>query len=118
MEIFFSLAFSMHLNLSSNFNEVHPHIRIENNDNNNVFGLYQNSNGDPAVYSGWKIGEKYYVDLGVTFWESVKGGWIHPWFRGGYKINDHINIFTSPVVEYDENNQSEVGGLIGIEFTL
>ena len=116
MEIFFSLAFSMHLNLSSNFNEVHPHIRIENN--NNIFGLYQNSNDDLAVYSGWKIGEKYYVDLGVTFWESVKGGWIHPWFRGGYKINDHINIFTSPVVSYDENNQSEVGGLIGIEFTL
>lgn len=116
MEFLLSLALSMHLGTEGNFNEVHPHFRVKNN--HIVSGLYLNSMNNAAGYLGVNFEKnKFYVDLGVTLAPSDIDV-FKPWLRAGYKFNDHINVFTAPVLEYNINDNLNSGGLIAIEFTL
>lgn len=116
MEFLLSVALSMHLGTEGNFNEVHPHFRVKNN--HIISGLYINSDNNPAAYFGVNLEKnKFYVDLGGTLAPGEKTP-IKPWLRAGYKFNNHINIFTAPVLEREDNNNLNSGGLIAIEFTL
>lgn len=118
MDLILSLALSTHLNLVSDLNEVHPHIRVH--DEHIIAGAYVNSNGDPAVYAGFTSDkystDKFFAEYGVSIWQSYGGGKIHPFARVGYKLNKHVDIWASPAIEYLNNGDTNAGAVLAIEF--
>ena len=49
----FLIAISMHVGLENNYNEIHPQIRC--NKENNIYGVFYNSEKNIS----WFIGKKY-----------------------------------------------------------
>ena len=96
----FMLAFTMHLGLDSDYNNIHPHIRCEKD--NLISGVYYNSEDNISSYiglqhKGFEIG----LVSGYTYNNIV------PMIR--YKKN---NWFITPSIE----KNGKKGFVLGLEF--
>lgn len=108
-ELTFAIAFSSHLGLAGDYNEVHPHIRLSNG--GFIVGAYLNSESRISPYAGWRFEHRQaYAELGIV------GGYaknpVFPYVRVGYDFNDHVGVFIAPAYEYP----STVGAVVGVEF--
>jgi hypothetical protein len=102
----FALALSLHLGLEGDYNEIHPHIRY--NEQNYIAGVYYNSESRISFYAGkrWE-----YKDFGLEA-GAVTGyshGDVIPYGRATYK-----NFYVAPALEGDDT----VGAVIGYELKL
>jgi hypothetical protein len=115
MDILFGLALSTHLGLNNEYNEIHPNVRLQQDQF--IAGAYYNSVDRISFYGGYRLEPT--DRLGVEF-SLVTGypayGELAPMVRGTYDINDNVRIFAAPTTEmYDENN---IGTVLGIEFLI
>ena len=100
----FALALSLHIGLEGDYNEIHPHIRYNNE--NYIAGVYYNSESNISTYAGkrWE-----YNDFGVEL--GAVTGYIDqpllPYARVTYN-----NFFIAPAHEVDKTT----GAVIGYEF--
>ena len=98
-----ALAVSLHLGLEGNYNEVHPHIRY--NEQNYITGAYYNSESNISFYAGkrWKYND-FGLEAGAV--TGYSAGDVIPYGRATYK-----NFFVAPAVEGDDT----IGTVIGYE---
>ena len=99
-----ALAFSLHLGLEGDYNEIHPHIRY--NEQNYIAGAYYNSESNISFYAGkrWEHNRFGFEAGAVT---GYSGGDVLPYGRVTYN-----NLFISPAIEKPDN----VGLVVGYEF--
>ena len=102
------VALSLHIGLEGDYNNIHPHVRCDIN-NNTIAGAYYNSEENISFYVGKKI-PIYNVELEVGLVTGYSGADIAPMLRV-----KKGNWFMSPTYETTSNN---VGLVFGYEFKL
>jgi len=115
MDIILGLAITTHLGLAGTYNEVHPHVRL--NQNNYIAGAYYNSVENLSLYAGrrWEYGDFGLEATAVTGYNEF--GKIVPKARATYDLSDNITIFVGPAGEnYD--NVTKLGAVIGLEIVF
>jgi hypothetical protein len=98
-----ALAFSLHLGLNEDYNQVHPHIRY--NEQNYIAGAYYNSERNVSFYLG-KRWEYNGIGLEAGAVTGYSGGDVLPYGRATYE-----NFFVSPAIETPDT----VGVVLGYE---
>ena len=101
----FALALSLHIGLEGDYNEIHPHIRY--NEQNYIAGAYYNSMNRVSFYAGkrWEHNQ-FGFELGaVTGYDEIMP--VAPYARATYN-----NLFIAPAPENGKNT----GVVIGYEF--
>lgn len=100
-----ALGLSLHLGLEDDYNEIHPHIRYQ--EERFIGGAYYNSLEKVSTYIGYRIefGDYGLEIAGVTGYPEAD---VVPYVRGTYK-----NVFIAPALEDDKT-----GIVIGYEFKL
>ena len=105
MEILTSIALSLHLGFEGDYNAIHPHIRLQ--EQQYIAGLYYNSESNISPYVGYRL---EYNDFGLEY--GAVGNYSHadiaPYVRGTYK-----NFFVAPGIENDK-----VGIVFGIDVPI
>ena len=97
-----ALGISLHLGLTQNYNEIHPHIRWS--EQGYIAGAYYNSVENVSAYAGyrWEFGDFGLEAAAVTGYPE---GDIVPFGRATYK-----NFFVAPAME-----EGTVGAVLGYE---
>ena len=115
MDILYGLALSLHLGLEGDYNSIHPHVRLTQD--NYIAGAYYNSIDNLSVYAGkrWEYGDFGLEATVVTGYDEF--GIIIPMARATYDLSDNHTIFVAPAGE-TYNNVSSLGIVVGLEFTL
>ena len=111
------VALSLHIGLEGDYNNIHPHVRCDIN-NNTIVGAYYNSEKNISFYVGKKIPmyylgtshQIYNVELEVGLVTGYSGADIAPML-----LVKKGNWFMSPAYETTSNN---VGLVFGYEFKL
>ena len=114
MDIIWALALSTHLGMQGDYNEVHPHVRLE--DNGYIAGAYYNSMERMSLYAGHRF-ESGNAGLELALVTGYNEfGAIAPYVRGTYNIGK-MRMFIAPAGEkwYGETN---IGAVIGIVFKI
>ena len=104
MDFIFALAVSQHFFFENNYNEIHPHFRVEYE--NVIGGVYYNSLGEVSVYAGTR---REFGEFGLD--TALVSGYrnnLVPYVRGTYK-----DWFVSPAFEGET-----LGLVVGYEFVL
>jgi hypothetical protein len=105
LEILTSIALSLHLGFEGDYNAIHPHIRLQ--EQQYIAGLYYNSESNISPYVGYRL---EYNDFGLEY--GAVGNYSHadiaPYVRGTYK-----NFFVAPGIENDK-----VGIVFGIDIPI
>ena len=98
-----ALGISLHLGLANDYNEIHPHVRYNNQ--NYIAGAYYNSESRISTYVGrrWETGKFGFEAGAVTGYPQAD---VMPFVRGTYD-----NFFVAPALEGDDT----VGAVIGYE---
>lgn len=112
MDIILALALTTHVNLNSEFNEFHPHFRIQHN--SFIAGSFTNSLEVPSVYVGMtsNITQRLSVEYGATTgYNDIQQ--VVPFGRLVYQTTDHTQVFLAPAVENDRRVNH--GLILGIE---
>lgn len=109
-----ALAFSHHINMNNEFNEIHPHIRYARDWF--IAGAYLNSDGDVSTYVGgrWEYGRAF-IEAGGAFGYEFAA--VAPYMRVGYDLTDDIGVFAAPAYEIWAG-EGNLGLVIGVEFTF
>jgi hypothetical protein len=107
-EIAFAVAFSAHVGLAGDYNEIHPHIRVSNG--GFIAGVFYNSESRVSPYAGYRFEHRQaYAELGLV------GGYlknpVFPYFRVGYDFSDNLSVFAAPAYEHPQT----VGAVVGLE---
>lgn len=115
MDILYGLAFSSHLGLNGDYNDVHPQIRIEHD--RFIAGAYYNSEERVSFYGGYRFEpmDNVGVELGAVNGYPAIGG-VVPYIRGTYDSGS-TRFFIAPGAE-KRQGETTVGAVIGIEFLL
>ena len=114
-EPFLALALSTHLGLSAEYNEIHPHFRLHND--NKIVGVYHNSIDNISLYAGHRIELNEKIGIEIVAATGYPIAPIVPFIRTTYDVNNKLKLFTTPVWEgYD--NHLNPGILLGIEIKL
>ena len=115
MDLIWALAFTTHLGLSKDYNEIHPHIRFY--EDGAIAGAYYNSVERISFYTGYRLEyEEFGAEVAIaTGYPGV--GPIAPYIRGTYDTGN-IRYFISPAIESYGNNNSDVGVVLGIELQI
>ncbi len=112
-----SLAFTTHLGFQGTPELLHPHIRYEQDDN--ITGLFLNSEGTVSAYHGIKqTWGKNSVELAVV--TGYKAESILPYVRFVHDMGDNTTFFVTPAVELFTTNagvHENIGIVFGIELT-
>ena len=105
------IALSLHLGLDGSYNQIHPYVRMQN-ENNIIAGAYYNSENRVSGYLGYEleVTEKVSVDLGIVSGYSSQD--ILPMARVTYDDK----IFIAPAIEYSNEEVDKFGVVIGIQF--
>ncbi|WP_439150811.1 hypothetical protein [Sulfitobacter sp.] len=111
MSLTLAIAFSHHIGLAADYNEVHPSVRYTRDWF--IAGAYLNSEGSVSPY----VGARY--DLGKAYIEAgIVGGYeytaVAPYARAGYEITDHVSVFIAPAYEVPDR----LGVVVGMEFAF
>lgn len=113
MELLFGLALSTHLGLSQDYNEIHPHIRLEQD--GWIAGSYYNSESILSYYGGHRIEyEEFGLEIGLTTGYDDFGN-IVPFVRGTYSVNENTQLFIAPAPEKIDSTTT-IGAVVGTEF--
>jgi hypothetical protein len=114
MDLLIGLALSTHLSLAGDYNEIHPHVRLENE--YIATGMYYNSIGNTSLYFGLheSLTDKISVEGGVVSGYDSFGSVI-PYARIVYEVNDEVDMFITPTAE-KRRNTINTGVVIGFEF--
>lgn len=121
MDILFGLALSTHLGLSNEYNEIHPHVRLQQDQF--IAGAFYNSESKLSLYGGTRLetndfGIENYsnfgLELGLTSGYDDFG--IVPFARGTYSINENTQLFLAPAPEKNSVNEINLGAVFGTEF--
>lgn len=114
MDIFWALALSSHLGLQGDYNNVHPHVRLE--ENSFITGAYYNSEERVSVYAGFRFEpiDNAGIELGFVNGYPALGGVI-PYARGTYDFNENTRVFVAPGGEV-RHGETTIGAVIGIEY--
>lgn len=113
MDLLFGLALSTHLSLAGDYNEIHPHVRLENE--HVATGIYYNSIGNTSVYFGLheSLTDKILVEGGVVSgYDSFNPVILYA--RIVYEVNDTVDMFITPTAENRRNNLN-LGIVLGVE---
>jgi hypothetical protein len=107
----FAIAFSYHIGLAGEYNEVHPSVRCAKDWF--IAGAYLNSENTISPY----VGARYeWNDAWIE--GGIVGGYpyvdVVPYGRVGYSITDTVSLFTAPAYEVP----GTLGVAVGIEFTF
>lgn len=122
MELLFGLALSTHLGLNNDYNEIHPHLRIENDFW--IGGAYYNSDSAVSIYGGTRIEpnilgiegyENFGLELGLTTGYDDLGK-IIPFGRGTYTLNENSTLYLAPAAERNADESLNFGAVVGTEF--
>lgn len=112
MDILYGLALTMHLGLEGSYNQLHPHVRLEQN--NFIAGAYLNSEKNISPYAGMKYNYKnVFAEGGIVGGYSEVGDVI-PYARLGYNMSDNTAIFVAPAVE-KTSGETNIGAVLGFE---
>ena len=112
MDILLGLAVSQHLNFHYDYNQIHPHIRLEHN--GFIAGAYYNSVEEVSRYAGYRFEHNGVgLELGAVGGYPKLGGTI-PYVRFTYDINDNVVLFTAPSGER-VNGELDYGIVAGVE---
>ncbi len=102
------LALSMHMGLEADYNQIHPHARctVENN----IAGLYYNSENNVSAYVGrqFELDEYWNIELGLV--SGYDHGTVVPMVR--YKAG---SFFLTPAYEKHKGEENW-GVVLGWEF--
>ena len=105
MEILTSIALSLHLGFEGDYNSIHPHIRLQ--EQQYVAGVYYNSESNLSPYVGYRFEHNEFgLELGAVGNYSTAP--VIPYVRGTYK-----NFFIAPGIERDN-----IGIVFGIDIPL
>jgi hypothetical protein len=112
MDILLGIALSQHLNFQNDYNEIHPHIRLEHN--GFIAGAYYNSVEEVSPYAGYRFEHN---ELGLEV--GIVGGYpafgtVVPYVRGTYDLTDNIKLFASPAGEVN-GAVTDIGIVAGVE---
>lgn len=105
MDLLYALALTQHIGFSETYNEIHPHVRMV--EDNAIMGIYYNSIENISVYAGVRYENSY--DFGVEL--ALVTGYdipLAPYTRITYK-----NAFLTPAMD-----NGEFGWVLGYEFFL
>lgn len=116
MDILLGLAFSTHLGLAGNYNEIHPHVRIENQQY--IAGAYYNSESRTSFYLGKEYTfDKLGIELGVVTGYPAYDYDIAPMARATYVLSDDHKFYVAPAYEVDGAGNN-LGIVFGLEFQI
>jgi len=105
LEILTSIALSLHLGFEGDYNAIHPHIRLQ--EQQYVAGVYYNSESNLSPYVGYRFEHNEFgLELGAV--GNYATAPVMPYVRGTYK-----NFFIAPGVEGDN-----IGIVFGIDIPL
>jgi hypothetical protein len=111
MDILYGLALSMHLGFEGDYNSVHPHVRLQNEEV--VAGVYYNSENTLSLYGGM-VYEKgnWNHEFGIV--SGYSSATVQPFVRSTYDISDTVKGFVAPAIENHDGD--EIFGIVfGIE---
>jgi hypothetical protein len=108
MDWTFAIAVTAHFGLSGDYNEVHPHVRVERG--HVIAGAYLNSLERVSAYAGLRgDAGPWFIELGaVTGYENVL-----PFARAGYDW-ERVTLFVSPA--YEVVPELKAGAVLGLEW--
>lgn len=111
MSLTLALAFSHHIGLSGDYNEVHPSIRYTHD--YFIAGAYLNSEDNVSPYAGLRFEHiGFYIEGGAVWGYSYAD--VVPYARIGYEFTDTFSVFAAPAYELPDR----FGAVIGVEFTF
>lgn len=115
MELLLGLALSTHLNFLGDYNEVHPHIRLESE--RFAVGSYYNSMDRISLYGGYnyKFDNNIFVEGGIVSGYTELSSSIVPYVRAGMKLDNGLSVFATPSAEVIDDDIN-YGVVVGIEF--
>jgi hypothetical protein len=94
MDILLGLAVSQHLNFQHDYNEIHPHIRLQQD--SFIAGAYYNSEERISPYAGIRLElEDHGIELGAVGGYDALGTVI-PYVRYTYDLNSNVLLFAAP----------------------
>ena len=112
MDILLGIAVSQHLNFQHDYNEIHPHIRLQQD--SFIAGAYYNSVKEISPYAGIRLElEDHGVELGAVGGYDALGKVI-PYVRYTYDLNDSLKLFATPSGER-ANGEINYGVVVGAE---
>jgi hypothetical protein len=116
MEFVFALAFSHHMGLEGNYNEIHPHVQLQH-DSGFVAGAYLNSETRLSAYAGYRFEHgPAFLEMGaVTGYQGIA---VAPYVRAGYEVSDGVDVFVAPALERTRSGDPRVGAVLGISFDI
>jgi hypothetical protein len=104
-----SLALSLHLGMDGEYNELHPHIRYQ--DNKFISGAYYNSLNKISLYAGIR---HEINNFGIEFTTTTGYDNIFsPYIRATQDVSEHTRFFITGAAE----NKS-IGTIIGVELSI
>ncbi|MGA1281064.1 MAG: hypothetical protein ACO3YZ_05800 [Candidatus Nanopelagicaceae bacterium] len=110
MNLLLSIATSLHMGFEGEYNQTHPHFRLEHN--NYAAGVYLNSIDNVSSYLSYNLNlDKYFLEVGAVTGYNFS---IVPMVRAGTSLNPNIDVFISPSFE----NSSNPKVVLGLEFIV
>jgi hypothetical protein len=102
VELLFALGLSTHIGFASTYNEIHPHIRLKQD--NQIYGAYINSEENLSLYGGFRY---EYRQLGfeaviVSGYDALSP--IIPMVRSTYDYSERLRISIAPSAEKLNSN--------------
>lgn len=108
MDILYGLAVSMHLGFEGEYNMIHPHVRLQNNQF--VSGAFYNSESNLSYYTGIQIENTQWThEFGLVVGYSDSK--LAPYFRSTIDVNENIIGYITPGIE-----NGNIGIVLGLEF--
>jgi hypothetical protein len=104
-----SLGLSLHAGFEGDYNEIHPHVRYQQEQF--MAGYYYNSLSNHSMYAGYR----YETDNNLGFELALVTGYeqpVVPLLRATYDY-DNVRFFLHPGME-----QQDMGLVVGLELSL
>lgn len=110
MDILIGLALSAHLGFSQDFNSIHPHVRLQQN--NFIAGAFYNSEKAMSAYAGIELSKgRWNYEIGaVTGYSDAE---VLPYLRTTYELSKHSYVFAAPAI-----SGSNTGIVLGVELLV
>jgi hypothetical protein len=104
------LAFSAHLSLPGDWNEVHPCIRFQ--EDAFIAGAFLNSEDRVSTYAGFELRSgDLFAEIGAV--TGYSGADVLPFLRAGVELDSGVRLFVAPAYA-----DGEIGAVLGVEMTL
>jgi len=116
MELILAIALSHHIGMEGDYNEIHPHVQLQL-DSGFVAGAFLNSESNVSPYLGWRFEyDAAFMELGaVAGYAAIT---VAPYVRVGYEIKQGVDLFLAPVMEFNDDDEVNVGAVIGLSVRM